>query len=107
VRYIYVKNRFKHKLLDEKDVCYIKKDRRKVYVCTYGDSYWQYADMNHFIEGRDRRFHRCHSSLMINLDKIKTIGDGGATLLNGEFVTMCRGALQQTRKAWRGYIARK
>jgi hypothetical protein len=53
----------------------------------------------------DGRMHRCHHSLAVNMDVIRSISKDTVELLDGSTLSMGHAAIGRTKKAWRIYIS--
>jgi DNA-binding LytR/AlgR family response regulator len=104
---ITVKNRFFKVCLEKNEVLYVVKDLRKVTVYTEEKQYWEYCVMERILNQTDDRMYRCHHSLAVNMDKIREVVGDGVILCGGRKLSMCRSALQGTKKAWGNYLAAK
>jgi DNA-binding LytR/AlgR family response regulator len=54
----------------------------------------------------DDRIYRCHHSLAVNMDAIRSISRDTIELIDGSTITMCRSATSRAKKAWLDYISR-
>jgi DNA-binding LytR/AlgR family response regulator len=53
----------------------------------------------------DGRMHRCHHSLAVNMDVIRSISRDTVELADGSTLSMCHAAIGRTKKAWLDHIS--
>jgi DNA-binding LytR/AlgR family response regulator len=53
----------------------------------------------------DGRMHRCHHSLAVNMDLIRSISRDTIELSDGSTLSMCHAAIGRTKKAWLNHIS--
>jgi len=95
---VLMKNRYRTAYLQWDDIFYIVRDLRRVLVYTADDEYWEYRTINSIVILLDERFYQCHKGLMVNLDKLRSVEDDHAVLVDGRSIHMCRSFLQKTKK---------
>jgi DNA-binding LytR/AlgR family response regulator len=87
-------------LIEYGDVSYVEQANRKIFVHTVVGEYWEYCSMEAMLMRLDDRMHRCHHSLAVNMDAIRSISRDCVELADGSTLSMCHAALGRTKKAW-------
>ena len=100
-----VKNRFQEIYLNCGEVLYFMKEMRKVFIYTDGKKLWEYGSIDDLMDRSDDRMFRCHYSLAVNLDQIRSFEQDCLTLANGITLGMCGKALRATKKAWKDRLS--
>jgi DNA-binding LytR/AlgR family response regulator len=100
-----VNNRFQTALVAYSDVSYVEQVNRKIFVHTPFGEYWEYCSMEAMLMRLDDRMHRCHHSLAVNLDAIRSVSRNTVELRDGNVLAMCHAAIGETKKAWINHIA--
>ncbi|MDR0357566.1 MAG: LytTR family transcriptional regulator [Clostridiales Family XIII bacterium] len=101
---VVIKNRFHTARLDEDSILYMEKDRRKVFVYTEDENFWEYCKMKDMLDRMGTQMYHCHHSLAVNLDNVQEISCDELILFSGKKLYMCRSALSRVKKAWRRHI---
>ncbi|MDR2163778.1 MAG: LytTR family transcriptional regulator [Clostridiales Family XIII bacterium] len=99
-----INNRFQSALIEYQDVSYLEQAKRKIIVHTFFGEYWEYCSMEAMLKRLDGRMYRCHHSLAVNMDMIRSISRSSVELSDGNILSMCHAALSRTKKAWLNYI---
>lgn len=99
-----VSNRQQVMFLATNKIYYISKLGRKTLFYTKDGMYWTYSAMDDIVSQIDSNMFQCHRNLFVNLKFINSVFADGLVLANGVKLTMCRSALQQTKKAWLLFI---
>jgi DNA-binding LytR/AlgR family response regulator len=100
-----VNNRFQTALVAYSDVSYVEQVNRKIFVHTSFGAYWEYCSMEAMLRRFDGRMHRCHHSLAVNLDAIRSVSRNAVELRDGNVLSMCHAAIGETKKAWISHIS--
>ena len=69
-----------------RDIYFIKSDRRKIIFNMNDSQYSCYMKLDDVIKELNHKFIRVHQSYIINMDKIKEVGNGNITLNNNTVV---------------------
>jgi DNA-binding LytR/AlgR family response regulator len=77
-----INNRFETVFIFFDDIYYVKKDRRKINICTKDLCYWEYGTLDDVLFRLDGRMCRCNGSLAVNMDKVSLIRQGRLSLRN-------------------------
>lgn len=86
------------------DVLFISKQLRKVIVHTCERQYEYYSKMSEVPEHLDDRFFKCHYSLYINLEKVRSMRDNTIYFNTGKSVLIGTTNFFKTKKAYFKYI---
>jgi DNA-binding LytR/AlgR family response regulator len=100
-----INNRFQTTLIECHDVSYVEQSSRKIVVHTPFGEYWEYCSMEAMLTRLDGRMHRCHHSLAVNMDAIRSISRDTVELADGSTLSMCCAAIGRTKKAWLNHIS--
>jgi DNA-binding LytR/AlgR family response regulator len=100
-----IDNRFQTALIAYRDVSYVEQSNRKIIVHTAFGEYWEYCSMEAILMRLDDRMHRCHHSLAVNMDAIRSVSTNIVELEDGSTLSMCHAALGRTKKAWINHIS--
>ncbi|MDR1496785.1 MAG: LytTR family transcriptional regulator [Clostridiales Family XIII bacterium] len=100
-----IHNRFQTALITYGDVSYVEQVNRKIIVHTVCDEYWEYCSMEDMLMRLDGRMHRCHHSLAVNMDIIRSVSAARVELADGRVLPMCHDAIRRTKKAWIKHIS--
>jgi DNA-binding LytR/AlgR family response regulator len=103
---LYVKNRFQTVGMAYDDVVYVMQERRKIFVFTVMGNFWEYSSMDAMLSRMDGRMFRCHHSLAVNMDRIRSINRGNVVLFDGSALMMCHEAARRTKRAWECHICK-
>ena len=87
-----------------KEVYYIKNQGRKIQVHFSDHSLDFYNSVSKIKTWFDSSFYLCHSSLLVNFDKIKTFEKQGIQFINGKKVCIGIHNLRKTKKAYKQYL---
>jgi DNA-binding LytR/AlgR family response regulator len=101
-----INNRFQTAFVGYSDVFYIEQVGRKIFVHTSSGEYWEYCSMENMLMRLDDRMYRCHHSLAVNMDAIRSVSRKAVELNNGGALTMCHAAIGETKKAWIDYLTK-
>jgi DNA-binding LytR/AlgR family response regulator len=100
-----INNRFQTASVAYGEVSYVEQTSRKIIVHTTFGDYWEYCTMEAMLMRLDDRMLRCHHSLAVNLDAIRSVSRNFVELSDGSTISMCHAAISRTKKAWMKYIA--
>jgi DNA-binding LytR/AlgR family response regulator len=100
-----IKNRFQTALVAYGDISYIEQAHRKIIVHTTFGEYWEYCSMEAMLKRLDARMYRCHHSLAVNMDVIRSVSRNIIELSDGSTLSMCHAAMSGTKKAWLNHIS--
>ena len=97
-----ISNRFESATLTPVDVHFINQDCKKIFVHYDTGSIWEHSTMEEILDRiGSRDIIRCHHSLAVNLNHIKSFNNGKSLLLDsGDVLFMCRAAWLRTKRAW-------
>jgi DNA-binding LytR/AlgR family response regulator len=101
---LFIHNRFQSAHIAYSDVSYVEQARRKIVVHTSFGEYWEYCSMEAMLMRLDGRMYRCHHSLAVNMDVIRSISRNIVELADGSNLPMCHAAIGRTKKAWFSHI---
>ncbi|MGI6731383.1 MAG: LytR/AlgR family response regulator transcription factor [Anaerovoracaceae bacterium] len=87
-----------------KDILLIEKDLRRVRIYTHKHNYCFYSKMDYVFPFLGKNFHKCHSSCIINLDKVTKMEDGVIHLEGDKWVMLGQRSYQNTRKSYGQYL---
>jgi DNA-binding LytR/AlgR family response regulator len=100
-----INNRFQTALVAYADVSYVEQINRKIFVHTAFGEYWEYCSMEAMLMRLDNRMYRCHHSLAVNMDAIRSVSRKTVELKDGSTLAMCHAAIGETKKAWINYLS--
>jgi DNA-binding LytR/AlgR family response regulator len=60
--------------------------------------------MEAMLERMDDRMYRCHHSLAVNMNLIRSISKANVEMRDGKEIAMCRAAIYRTKHAWKEHI---
>ena len=86
------------------DILYIEKNLRIVNIYTYGRIYSFYGKLNGISAYLGENFYKCHSSCIINLNKISRIEDGTFFFEGGVTLRIGQNNYQHTRKRYSKFL---
>jgi len=87
-----------------RDILYFEKDLRRIHVHTANEVYSYYGSFKDLEILVDSRFCRCHYSLMVNLDKVKSIKRYVIHLENGEILTVSQRMYLSTKTCYLAFL---
>jgi DNA-binding LytR/AlgR family response regulator len=88
-----------------KDILYFENDLRRIHVHTVHEVYSYYGSFKDLEVLVDDRFCRCHYSLMVNLDKVKSIERYVINLENGEILTVSQRKYLLTKARYLAFLS--
>ena len=89
------------------DILYIETDGRKVGIHIDGERLCMYAKLAELEGFLDKRFYKCHSRCIINLDKVVKMKNQEVVFDNGARVYLSRQKFTDAIRFYKGYILRE
>lgn len=94
-----------HKVyITRKDIIYIKKEQRKIRICTRNRAYDSYQSLAEIGRQLDEEMVRCHGSYVINLQYVIKIGNNSLIMENEKEIPIGKTYLNQVKKEYLHYM---
>lgn len=102
---LYINSRFCKAVVETNSIIYIERDKRTSHIICEDDKYETSEKLEALLDRLNGdKFIRCHTSYIINADKIKQYKDNAFTMVNNESVKVTRTYKKSVEKAFFDYI---
>jgi len=88
----------------EKDIVFAESDGRKVIIHTLERKYCYNGNLSSLKEMLGQNFYKCHSSIIVNFNKVVSIKEGILRMEGGLKVLMGKNAYLATRKNFMSFV---
>ncbi|MBE6031006.1 MAG: LytTR family transcriptional regulator [Clostridiales bacterium] len=105
--YILVINRNEMVKVLIRDIVYVESFSRKIFVYTENGTYSEYEKLDNFAMKLPDNFYRCHKRCIINLDKVRVLGNNTVVFEDDSRIVMCKEKFQKLKQAYKGHAIRK
>ena len=87
-----------------KRIMLIEQELRKIMIFTEEGKYWRYGKIEELSKYLDKRFLKCHSSCIINMDKVVKMRDQTIYFENGYKIIICKEKFYSAKNKFNGYL---
>jgi DNA-binding LytR/AlgR family response regulator len=88
----------------ENDIVFAESQGRTVIIHTMERDYRYYGKLTALREMLGQSFHTCHSSIVVNFDKVVCVKEGALRMEGGQVVLMGKNAYLATRRSFINYL---
>jgi len=106
-RYLIISNGKRPVQVKTRDVLWIERHLRKIYIVTDCETYEYYERMENIQPFLDSRFYPCLQGCYINFDKVKTMQEQKIIFENERVFYLGRANFIKTRQAFKKYLKNK
>jgi len=106
-RYIPIVKRSETSKIYLESIILIEQNLRKVVIHTEEDSYWRYGKIEELVKYLDGRFLKCHSSCIINMDKVIKMREQTIFFENGLEIGIGREKFLSAKQNFARYITQE
>jgi DNA-binding LytR/AlgR family response regulator len=88
----------------ENDIVFAESQGRTVIIHTIERDYRYYGKLSALREMLGQSFHTCHSSIVVNFDKVVCVKEGALRMEGGQVVLMGKNAYLATRRSFISFL---